>query len=50
VLAAASIGSFGAFLLGVPIIPWFAVLAAELVLAAWVRRRSARPLPADAAT
>ena len=38
-LAAASIASFGAFLLGVPIIPWFAVLAAELLFAAGLRRR-----------
>ena len=38
-LATASVASFGAFLLGAPIIPWLAVLAAELLLAARLRRR-----------
>jgi hypothetical protein len=46
-LAAASVASFAAFLrLGIPIIPWLAVLGSELVLAAAVHRRVRRTLRA----
>ena len=43
-LAALSAAAFGAFLLGAPIVPWLAALAAELVFAAAVRGRVRRTL------
>ena len=45
-LSAASAAAFGATLLGVPIIPWLLVLAAELLLATAVHHRVRRTLRA----